>query len=97
MSHFFTVTPRVSLQIVNTAEKSLIRAGDTVYIRCLTKANPLVHTISWYFQVKVIFLTVLPLPVPEAGFEHLTTMGNFKIATIRKVCFQVKSKFITGH
>ena len=65
MSHFFTVTPRVSLQIVNTAEKSLIRAGDTVYIRCLTKANPLVHTISWYFQVKVIFLTVFPLPVSE--------------------------------
>jgi hypothetical protein len=48
---YFPVTPRVSLQIVNTVDKSLIRAGDTVYIRCLAKANPLVHTITWYFQV----------------------------------------------
>jgi hypothetical protein len=38
----------------STLDGELIRKGDTVYLECDVKANPLVHTMQWTFEGKLV-------------------------------------------
>lgn len=77
---------------MNTADKSLIRAGDTVYLRCIVKANPLVHTITWFYQV-IHPNTFLPFKLTQKFEDFNPNLMKSQQQACHTLLFTFKIKF----